>query len=281
MISIVICSKNSILDKKVLTNIKSTVGIAHELLIIDNSKKNYSIFEAYNLGIQQSTSSYLVFLHDDVFIHTNNWGQIILDIFSHNKNLGLVGIAGSKIKTNVPSTWWDNRPEYLFQNILHYDTNNKLKHEIWGFEKNSSLEEVVVIDGVFMAMKKDPRLKFNERLIGFHNYDQSICMDFKSKGYQICVTNEILVEHLSRGKIDSSWIDSTLKFHRIYKSFLPQFVDTPPTKNDRIFTLFRFFSHCIGTGHKKLAFRFWIKNLWIAPFSKENRKILKRLVNAK
>ena len=48
-----------------------------------------------------------------------------------------------------------------------------------GVENN--LEEVVVIDGVFMGMRKIPGIKFDERISGFHNYDQSISLLYRIK----------------------------------------------------------------------------------------------------
>ena len=62
----------------------------------------------------------------------------------------------------------------------------------------------MVIDGVFMGMRKIPGIKFGERISGFHNYDQSILPLYRIKGYKVMVTNEILLEHFSSGTKDLS-----------------------------------------------------------------------------
>ena len=70
MISIIICSRTQAISKDLSENVQNTVGCDHELVIIDNSENQYSIFEAYNLGIKQSKGEYLCFAHDDILFHT-------------------------------------------------------------------------------------------------------------------------------------------------------------------------------------------------------------------
>ena len=107
MISIIICSRTSTISKDLSENIKNTVGCVYELIVIDNSDNTYSIFEAYNIGIERSKEDFVCFIHDDIFFHTKNWGSIVQDIFEQNKKMGLLGVAGAKSKTKMPSAWWD------------------------------------------------------------------------------------------------------------------------------------------------------------------------------
>jgi hypothetical protein len=51
MISLVICSRTSQLNESLRQNIDETIGVEYELVLIDNSKNELSIFEAYNKGI--------------------------------------------------------------------------------------------------------------------------------------------------------------------------------------------------------------------------------------
>jgi hypothetical protein len=40
---------------------------------------------------------------------SNNWlGKYHKSNFEGNKKIGLIGVAGTKVKTRMPSTWWDN-----------------------------------------------------------------------------------------------------------------------------------------------------------------------------
>jgi len=220
MLSIIICSRQAILNNNLTVNIKKTIVCDHELIIIDNSKNMYSIFEAYNLGIEKSKSNYLCFIHDDILFHTIGWGNIVNRLFNENEQIGLIGVAGAKSKTKMPSAWWECPKEHkVIRIIQHFPNNSKKKWEL-GFE-NRQNEEVVAIDGVFMAMRKDKHIHFNTKMTGFHNYDLNISLDYKKLGYKIIVTNEILIEHFSLGTLNKSWYESTSLFHKLYKNYLP------------------------------------------------------------
>jgi hypothetical protein len=52
MISCVICSRQPVISAKLKENIASTVGCEYELVVIDNSTNEYSIFSAYNEGVR-------------------------------------------------------------------------------------------------------------------------------------------------------------------------------------------------------------------------------------
>ena len=62
MISVIICSRTSTIGTALSENIKNSIGCEYELISIDNSKNTYSIFEAYNLGIQKSKFDFLCFI---------------------------------------------------------------------------------------------------------------------------------------------------------------------------------------------------------------------------
>lgn len=220
MISIIICSRTSTIDSVLSENIKHTIGCNYELIIIDNAAKQYSIHEAYNIGITRSKNNLLCFLHDDILIHTNNWGNILIDLFNENKEIGLIGIAGAKVKTKMPSGWWDSPHDQKAANLIqHFNSERKVTWN-YGFEKENNVE-VVVIDGVFMSMRKTKNIQFDINLKGFHNYDLSISLNFKKNGYKIIVTNQILIEHFSLGNLDENWLKSIVKFHKKYKKYLP------------------------------------------------------------
>ena len=66
MISIIICSRDKSISEELSTNISETINHDYELIVIDNSKNKYSIFEAYNSGIKKSKGLYWCFIHDDI-----------------------------------------------------------------------------------------------------------------------------------------------------------------------------------------------------------------------
>ena len=220
MISIIICSRNTQIDSDLYSNLQETIGLDYELIVIDNSKNVYSIYEAYNLGIKKSTGDYLCFIHDDIRFHTKNWGKIIESIFQSDENIGLIGVAGTKIKAKITSAWWDCPEKYRVMNIKQQLKSGQVEDWFFGWN-NSNIEEVVAIDGVFMAMPRKDKIYFTNQLKGFHNYDLDISFKVKKNKKKIVVTNQLLLEHFSEGKVDASWVKSTLKIHNLYNDILP------------------------------------------------------------
>ncbi|SDR69153.1 glycosyltransferase [Christiangramia echinicola] len=271
-ISIVICSRNGQITRDLNNNVLNTIGCDFELVIINNSGNKYSIFEAYNLGVKKSKYEFIVFLHDDILIHTSNWGKILLNIFDQNREVGLIGVAGSRIKTSIPTAWWEHEESYLLLNILQHEEDKKANISRKGF-KTANVEDVVIIDGVFMAFRKIKDIAFNEDLKGFHNYDVNISLETLKKGYRVIVTNKILVEHFSTGAIDKDWIRSSYLLHKVYKEFLPTSVSGNIIgRREKIFAYRRYLVNCRATGHRKFALEYWLKFLFLSPFRKEHLK---------
>ncbi|WP_394775087.1 glycosyltransferase [Flavobacterium sp.] len=278
MISIIICSRENNISTSLKDNIASTIGFEYELVIIDNSKNQYSIFEAYNIGIGKSYGEILCFIHDDIKIITENWGEILNTILKQNEKIGLIGIAGSKSKTKMPSAWWDSPAQDIFINIIQHSLNKEKEHWFRGFT-NNPLEEVVAIDGVFMAARKVESINFSEELKGFHNYDLNFSFEYLKKGYKIVVTKEVLLEHYSRGIINKDWCKSAIEFYKLYKDFLPLSVsETNNIKSQEFKNGNYFVSQLIGFNLIKESFRFWLDLIWMKPKSKSHFQLLKKII---
>ncbi|MBZ4036563.1 glycosyltransferase family protein [Flavobacterium sp. 17A] len=277
MLSIIICSRTKSISNDLVNNINQTIGIEHELVVIDNSNNEYSIFEAYNIGLTQSKNQLICFLHDDIHFITQNWGKIVVEIFQKNKDIGLIGIAGAKSKTKMPSAWWDCANEDLYMNIYQHLRDGRKEHWYKGFT-NNALEDVVAIDGVFMAARKDNSIIFNTKLSGFHNYDLNFSFEYLKNRYRVVVTKEILLEHLSIGILNESWYKSTLQIHELYRNFLPlNKSNYDSSKKYEFINGARFLDHLLKLKLKKQAFYLWIKLFKIKPASKFQFKFFKSL----
>lgn len=280
MISIIICSRTQTIPIDLSENIKKTIGCDYELTIIDNSENKYSIFEAYNLGIEKSKGEYLCFIHDDILFHTDGWGNVINQIFKKYVEIGLIGVAGAKSKSKMPSAWWFCPKEDKVANIIQSSPNGIIEKWIEGFDTNSRAE-VVVIDGVFMAMRKDNRIRFSLEMTGYHNYDLNISFEYKKYGYEIVVTKEILIEHFSEGNINGEWVESAYKIYRIYRNNLSLTIGINKTnKKLEIINAIRFIDESLKFQKYKMAYAIWVKLFYKKPFTKYHfvfwRTILKR-----
>lgn len=281
MISIIICSRKATISQELSVNITETIGCDYKLIVIDNSENEYSIFEAYNLGIEKSAGEYLCFLHDDILFHTQGWGKVVHAIFEYDRRIGLIGVAGSKIKTKIPSAWWDTPQGCNSAHLIQHHKNRRHELHNEGFDSGQNVNSVV-IDGVFMALRKDNRIRFSTKLKGFHTYDLNLCFECKKYGYDIIVTNQILLEHFSSGVINKDWIKASFKLHKLYKQQLPLCVAGKlVSKEDEIINAQRFINKCLNLGLEKIAIITLFQLFFIAPFAKYNFKLWKKIIKNK
>jgi len=281
MISIVICSRKTDINTELSENIKSTVGADYELVVIDNSKNQWSIFEAYNLGIQRSKGNYIAFIHDDILFRSKDWGTILNEIFSTDEKIGLIGVAGAKIKTKMPSGWWQCPENYKEINILQHIGDDKIEKWEYGF-KNQSFSEVVAIDGVFMVLKKECGIAFNTNLKGYHNYDLNLSFECIRKGFKIVATNQILIEHFSNGNINPSWYESAYEVHQYYKNLLPlnvdKTLDTSVLKELEYKNGKNFVKHYLKKGTKINSLKIEMQLFFQKPFDAFHLRMLKKMI---
>ncbi len=279
MISIIICSRKSTIPDRLSVNIAETIGCYYELVVIDNSENKFSIFEAYNMGIQRSKGNCLCFVHDDILFHTVGWGNVIESVFLSDDKTGVIGVAGARSKTEIPSLWWLCPKSDKVVNIIQHTPDGEVKRWEEGFEENKRVQ-VAVVDGVFMAVKRDDAIRFNEAIPGFHNYDLSICFEYKKAGYKVMVTNEILIEHFSLGNINSEWFESAYCTHKIYKRTLPVLNDGKKNKELEIANAVWFISESLRYKKYDLAFFIWIKLFTLNPFLKFHLIFLKNFIKS-
>jgi glycosyltransferase involved in cell wall biosynthesis len=227
MISIIICSANANDLNLVSRNIENTVGVPHEIISFDNSDGKKGICELYNLGKKMSKFDILCFMHEDIRIDTQNWGQKVLDKFHANNQIGVVGVAGGGYKSLTPSGWYCldyNSMDRYFQNLLQgFKLDDKDELHAYHNPYNQVLSEVVCVDGLWFCARKEilDEKPFDEELLkGFHGYDIDFCLNLYGK-YKIVVTYDVLMKHASEGNFNKSWLDEMLKVHRKWSRSLP------------------------------------------------------------
>lgn len=282
MLSIIICSINPTRLSEVKENIKATIGIEYEIISIDNQIKKDSLSKVYNEAAKRAKYKNLLFLHEDIAFHTQNWGKALTKLL-HDNEIGLVGVSGAVYKSKYPSTWSMIPTKYYRINALQqWKDGTKTKHIIKE-NPNKNYSEVVVIDGVFMAMRKEvwPKFPFDEEnLQGFHLYDMDSCLSI-GKRFKIVVSHEILLEHFSQGNISKDWIEESIKWHKRNAKYLPVSTESLSLQNHKQIDYHALSSFCFILIQNKmylLAIKYWIKALIMKPFDKTSLNILKYLL---
>lgn len=220
MISIIICSRHKIVNKKLKLNIDKTIGnIPYEIICIDNSQKKHSIFSAYNEGVQKANYDYLCFMHEDIHFHSDNWGGLLINNLKDSE-IGIVGTMGGYYIDQY-SIYWTIQT-LMRGSLVHTEpsfTINKCnEHEELG-------NFVVAVDGLWMGIRKsmfDKVLKWDtDTYDGFHFYDMDISLQAFTQGYKIKIIDEIFIEHNTLGIINDTFYKNCIKFHEKWDSYMP------------------------------------------------------------
>jgi glycosyltransferase involved in cell wall biosynthesis len=282
MISIVVCARKKDISEELRSNILNTIGCEYELIVIDNSQNQYSIYSAYNHGIEQSRGDIICFLHDDVLWHTPQWGDFVQRFFNGKPQAGLLGIAGTRLKTRIPSAWWHAPRHLLAMQLIQHLPHNETRLENTGFEREAEVE-VVAIDGVCMFMRRSCGLKMKTAATGFHCYDLYLSLACRARGFRIYVTKNLLLEHFSKGTLNNSWIDTTLKLHQEFRDVLPQAVaeaDDPELIKEVEFQNGVIMIEIMLANRTKFSsiMKIWSRLFIIKPLGKAHLSIFRRVV---
>lgn len=223
MISIIICSRKPDISTQLRDNIQSTIGVKHEIIVIDNSENRYSIFSAYNKGAEKCNYPYLCFIHDDILFRTQDWGNNLIKHLD-DKQTGLVGIAGGIMMTKVPAPSWP-----VGEKLKHIVQHRKSKQIYYKLPENTSIihKKAILLDGVFLGIRRDTfqQLQFDDTFSGFHGYDLDISVQSIVAGYKNFVIYDILLEHFSQGDGNASYYTNLLKIYNKWEPVLPLFAE--------------------------------------------------------
>lgn len=226
MISFIICSRNKDIPTALRISISETIGCEFELVIIDNSQRRLSIFEAYNEGVARAKGDVFCFCHDDILFHTKGWGPLVQKIFSDD-SIGIVGVIGTHFLPDAPMYWWSSPliSQYSINNDkgdIQLNDNREFFH--------GDIADVVAVDGVcfFIPRWAFKCIRFDDHAFkGFHVYDMDICMQVQEFGKRVCVTDVLTIEHFwsedsIRNKEYMSVLDDNLNiFHQKWRERLP------------------------------------------------------------
>lgn len=225
MISIIISKYHPTLIENLKENIKNTIGVPFELVVIENGEGKMGLCEVYNMGAQKARYEILCYAHEDIEIQTMNWGGKVIEIFSQQERLGLLGAAGLGYKSLSPSGWWYDyaNPKIIFTNYIQSNGKRNMEELFYSNPQNKNLSAAVCVDGFWFCTRKYValELRFDDSTFkGFHCYD----IDFSLRvfqQYEVAVCFGILIKHYSDGGYNSEWINETLMLSKKWEDVLP------------------------------------------------------------
>ena len=204
-ITVIFCSKKQGEENKdFLDHIRNTCECDLNVICVHNPE-GLSLSKIYaDMTVnEQIDTNIIIFIHDDIEFLRKGWGKEILRLFNEHEDYGIIGVAGSA-QFDENAAWWNY--EKKFGQVLH-----RWEGKSWltAFSPllDKDLQEVAVIDGLFIAIhKKRIAENFSRELEGFDFYDIYFCLaNYLSKKCKIGVTTNIRLAHNSIGKLKDSW----------------------------------------------------------------------------
>jgi len=197
MISIVTCfNDRDILDNFLLKSLHNQTS-EFELIALDNTKNIFkSASSALNFGGKKAKGKYIMYVHQDVDLHSNKWLEEVEKCLDDFPNLGIAGVAGKKNTKGVMTTIDHGHPSKLAGKI-----------KIQTPEIVQTLDECLVI----IPRKIFNTLQFDEDTCDdWHLYAVDYCLSVKKLGFDVYVI-PIYVYHRSDGASFSEMYYCTLE----------------------------------------------------------------------
>lgn len=239
--SIIICSRQKDIPERLQHSIAETIGVPYEVVVIDNSNNDHSLYSAYNEGVRRSKGEILCFCHDDILFHTAGWGSSIQKIFTDD-SIGAIGVIGTHFLPNAPMYWWSS--PFISQYSVNNDKGDVQLNDNREYF-HGDIADVVAVDGVcfFIPRRLFDSIRFDDRTYkGFHVYDMDICLQVQELGKRVCVTDVLTIEHFwseesIKDKKYMAVLDGNLTlFQRKWKDRLPMVrgIDLPKSVVGRL-----------------------------------------------
>lgn len=210
-------------DPDFIDHIKNTIGPKNiEIIPIENPGK-YSLTEAYNMILEQSTNDIVVLCHDDIYFEKKGWGNKLIKHFNRNPEYGILGVAGTKYMPKS-GLWWEVQSEMI--GVVNHEHEGKKWTSKYSRDLGNKIDDVVITDGVFMVVNK-PMIKerFNTKVEGFHFYDVDFTYRNFLKGVKVGVIFDVRITHKSIGVPNQQWQQNRVKFVSEFHNTLPVLLD--------------------------------------------------------
>ena len=190
-------------NDKLYQEFKESVHFKAEFISLGQECR--SLAQAYNKGTSKATGDILVYIHQDVRLHCEQFEGLVQKALEDPKT-GFAGPIGNILPSTGP--WWAAGRDYC-RGIVYGMSNGECN---FGFYDGPARQ----LDGLMLCTRH--KFPFPEQLPGIHFLDLWVCALAERKGF----TNRIFtfgVTHLSAGSIiGKAWRNNKKLF---MKEFYP------------------------------------------------------------
>lgn len=209
------CVNNHELYKKSLfciNNLEVPKGFKVEKICIENAEY---LTKEYDKAMKETDAKYKVYIHQDVYIINKNFIKDIIDIFENNRNIGMMGVVGTKV---IPKNgiWWESS----YKCGMRYSNYIYRGMKLIEYYKQIENESVKCIDGLIMITQYDIPWR-KDIFDGWHFYDISQSVEFIKAGYEVVVPKQKKVWCIHDEVYDRD--PSSDEYHKYRKIFLKEY----------------------------------------------------------
>lgn len=175
----------------------------------------HCISKGYNDALRKTDAKYKVYINQNTLLINENFIYDILSLFKSNKNIGMIGLAGTrKIAFNGI---WKCSDDDVVANVFSID-NGKMK-KFCAYDIKGDYEIVEAIDGLIMITQYDLMWRddvFNDAYF----YDISQSFEFKRKGYDVIIPKQINPWCIYENSLEENHI-----YNNLYEESRMKFLD--------------------------------------------------------
>ena len=139
-----------------------------------------SVTSGYNALMAATDAKYKIYVHDDCTFNEPAFLERVIETFTAHQDLGLLGVCGAR-RLPANGVWWEGDK---VGRVVDLNLGGELKFA----EPAGDFEEVEVLDGLVLCSQCD--LPWDERIEGFHFYDMSQSIRFRTRGYRVGVLRQ-------------------------------------------------------------------------------------------
>ena len=178
-------------------------------------KEADSMTSGYNAAMRSSDAKYKIYMHQDVFILNKYFLYHLLNIFTSNQKIGMIGMVGAPELTGDAIMWSVKRVGRV---IDHFTEDICYAPHV--MDEPQDILYVKAIDGLLMATCVD--IPWREDVFdGWDYYDMSQSMEFKKRGYLLAVPKQERPWCLH----DDGFVLSLLNYNHYRKIFIEEYKD--------------------------------------------------------
>lgn len=183
-ICFIICANNELFLQECILYINQLEVPAGYTIDVISVQKAKSMAAGYNEGMQSTDAKYKVYLHQDVFICYRGFLKAVLDIFSSDQSIGMIGMVGAPWMAEDGVMWHAVREGGLLG-----ITPMAEPYATYEYHIEDGLHEVEAVDGLLIVTNRD--IQWREDVFdGWDFYDVSQSMEFRRKGYKVVVPEQ-------------------------------------------------------------------------------------------